>query len=172
MLLRSQHVVIESRLSPDAVLAQLKLRAHDVRESALTPAGRAAGAVGWIVRVRSGRLVVTPRIASQSGFLPEFAGEIQPTATGSVVRGHLRVHWFPRALLLVWLTAVGAGLLASMKPGFGAVVIVPLAVSMMLLPFVAIVFAAGPWRTDRPSSLAGVATLEMLGEAARGDLQQ
>jgi hypothetical protein len=108
MLLRSQQFVIESRLPPDTVLAQLQLRAHELSEAALSPAGRAAEVLGWTVRARNGQVVVTPRIASQSNFLPVFVGELRPTATGSVMQGRLRVHWFTRALLLVWVTNFAA----------------------------------------------------------------
>ena len=172
MLIRSQRVVIESRLPPDAVLAQLERHAHEWCESAPSPAARAAGALGWIVRAQNGRVVVTPRIAGQSYCLPVFAGEIRPTPTGSVLHGHLRVHWASRAFLLVWVCALGAvPLLTVMRPesriGTGAIVVLLTAVAMT--PFAASVLAAGPWRPDRASSLAGRATLEMMRDVARGE---
>jgi hypothetical protein len=55
-----------------------------------------------------------------------------------------------------------------LKPGSSTIPIVLVAVWHDAVAVVATVFAMGPWRRDRPSSLAGIATMELLGESGEG----
>ena len=122
MLLHSESIRLDSAAAPDAVVGALQATAAEWRESKLSDAARAGGILGWKVRMRGDRIVIRARIGGRNGFLPHFVGRVNTAPGGSVLIGELRLSWFPRMFMLIWLSlAGGAPVIALFEPvpGFG-----------------------------------------------------
>jgi hypothetical protein len=168
MLLHSEPLRLESAASAAEVEHALRIAGAEWRESTLSASARAAGILGWKVRLSSGRVVIRARIGGQNGFLPHFVGRLRDVPTGSVLEGELRLSWFPRAFMLLWLTlAGGAPVIALIGPipgaGFGEHVVVAL---FMLVPAIGL-FSFGLWMAQRNWSAPAAAFKEFLTRASQ-----
>ena len=146
MLLHSERLSFDSAASPDAVVGALKTAAAEWHESKLSAAARAAGILGWKVRVRDDRVVVRARIGGRNGFLPHFVGRLNTTPGGSVLSGELRLSWFSRAFMLIWLSLTGgAPVIALFEPIPGAGIGEHILVAFFMLPPAIALFSLGLW---------------------------
>lgn len=168
MLLHSEPLRFESAASAADIEHALRAAGAEWRESTLPATARAAGIIGWKVRILSGRLVIRARITGQNSFLPHFVGRLRDVPTGSVLDGELRLSWFPRAFILLWLTlAGGAPVMALIMPmpdaGIGEHVVAAL---FMLLPAIGL-SSFGLWLARRGWTAPVVAFKEFLTRATQ-----
>ena len=164
MRLHSETIRLAGAASPEAVVEALQATAAEWRESKLSAAERAAGILGWKVRIRDDRVVVRARISGRNGFFPHFVGRLRTTSSGSVLVGEIRLNWFSRLFMLIWLSlAAGAPVIALVGPipgaGVGEHV---LAALVMLVPAIGL-FSLGLWMARRSWAAPTLAFKELLG---------
>jgi hypothetical protein len=122
MLLHSESIRIESTLPPSVIIEAVQAVGKEWRESTLSPTARAAGVLGWTVRVGEARFVIHARIRGRNSFFPYFVGVVQDTPAGSIIDGELRLNWFSRGFMIVWSTCVVLAPVAALfepLPEFG-----------------------------------------------------
>jgi hypothetical protein len=167
MLMKPDRVWITSSQPPEVVRDRLRERAKEWRESALTSTAREAGILGWVVREKSGHIILRPRIAGRNSFAPHFVGVVDPHASGSCIRGELRLNWFSRLVMLIWLTVVAAvPLLAVVESVAGENLGERLFIGGLMIFPAAALFAFGLWMTRRSSRPLATAIVEVLNAAA------
>lgn len=168
MLLRHEQISIRSDQTPDEICRRLDAAANDWKESHLSPAARLAGVIAWKVRRRDGQIVIRARLAGANSFLPRFVGRILPAGEGASIDGELRVHWFTRGFMCIWLVA------AASAPVIALIAGVPgqswsfenvLGAAFMLVPSAALV-AFGIWFGGRAYAQPAAAVRELLAMAA------
>ncbi len=173
MLLKPDRVWVASSLPPDVVRDRLRERAKEWRESALTSTARDAGILGWVVREKSDRIILRAQISGRNSFMPHFVGVVHPYASGSCVKGELRLNWFSRLLMLGWLAGVAiAPLLALVEPVPDATLGERLSMGVFMIPPLAALFVFGLWMVRHSSRPLATAIVEVLNAAACSTVSQ
>lgn len=168
MLFRPNSLDISSPLRRDALAEALRLAGAEWRESTLASTARAAGILGWKVRVQNDEIIVRARIAGRNGFLPYFSGRIVDAGVGSRLSGELRLGVFTRAFALLWFGGLVVGPFAALfQTGAGDSVGERLVVSfVMVIPCFALA-SFGVWMARRSYSPPAQAFHEWLSRVAR-----
>ena len=167
MIIRSQHVSIESSLPPQEVVELIQERAAEWRESRRTAVERSASVLRWRLKVKRDTLVLYPLLLMQRDtwftLVPRFKGKVIGAGAGSRIIGTVSIPVFHRVMVALFL-----GLMAV--AGWGATIgqrsITPMDAAVVSTT-VALVVAGVVWAiialvTHRPK----LALLAMLREVA------